>query len=132
MRAPSSKRRGTRAGSIPCAKSSATSSRRSARCPSCERSSETRSSPTGPRRPPRPAPPRTHDKEAVKPPVREADQWKGKLTRSEWEVSQASLERSPLKLRPEEITSILKQRIEQYDVETDLAEVGSVLEVGDG
>jgi F-type H+/Na+-transporting ATPase subunit alpha len=37
-----------------------------------------------------------------------------------------------LKLRPEEITSILKQRIEQYDVETDLAEVGSVLEVGDG
>jgi F-type H+-transporting ATPase subunit alpha len=37
-----------------------------------------------------------------------------------------------LKLRPEEITSILKQRIEQYDVETDLAEVGTVLEVGDG
>src|ERR671933_1854038 len=37
-----------------------------------------------------------------------------------------------MKLRPEEITSILKQRIEQYDVETDLAEVGSVLEVGDG
>jgi F-type H+/Na+-transporting ATPase subunit alpha len=37
-----------------------------------------------------------------------------------------------LKLRPEEITSILKQRIEQYDIETDLAEVGSVLQVGDG
>jgi F-type H+-transporting ATPase subunit alpha len=37
-----------------------------------------------------------------------------------------------VKLRPEEITSILKQRIEQYDVETDLAEVGSVLQVGDG
>jgi F-type H+/Na+-transporting ATPase subunit alpha len=37
-----------------------------------------------------------------------------------------------LKLRPEEITSILKQRIEDYDVESDLAEVGSVLEVGDG
>jgi len=37
-----------------------------------------------------------------------------------------------LKLRPEEITSILKRRIEEYDVETDLAEVGSVLEVGDG
>jgi F-type H+-transporting ATPase subunit alpha len=37
-----------------------------------------------------------------------------------------------LKLRPEEITSILKERIEQYDVETDLAEVGSVLQVGDG
>jgi F-type H+-transporting ATPase subunit alpha len=37
-----------------------------------------------------------------------------------------------VKLRPEEITSILKQRIEQYDVETDLAEVGGVLQVGDG
>jgi len=37
-----------------------------------------------------------------------------------------------VKLRPEEITSILKKRIEQYDVETDLAEVGTVLEVGDG
>ena len=65
----------------------------------------------------------------MKPPVREADQWKGLGNR---EVSQASLERSPLKLRPEEITSILKRRIEEYDVETDLAEVGSVLEVGDG
>jgi F-type H+-transporting ATPase subunit alpha len=37
-----------------------------------------------------------------------------------------------LKLRPEEITSILKQRIEEYAVETDLAEVGTVLQVGDG
>ena len=37
-----------------------------------------------------------------------------------------------MKLRPEEITSILKQRIEQYEVETDLAEVGTVLQVGDG
>jgi F-type H+-transporting ATPase subunit alpha len=37
-----------------------------------------------------------------------------------------------MKLRPEEITSILKQRIEQYDVETNLAEVGTVLQVGDG
>ena len=37
-----------------------------------------------------------------------------------------------MKLRPEEITSILKQRIEEYSVETDLAEVGSVLQVGDG
>jgi len=37
-----------------------------------------------------------------------------------------------LKLRPEEITSILKQRIEAYDVETDLAEVGTVLQIGDG
>jgi F-type H+/Na+-transporting ATPase subunit alpha len=37
-----------------------------------------------------------------------------------------------VKLRPEEITSILKDRIENYDVETDLAEVGTVLQVGDG
>jgi F-type H+/Na+-transporting ATPase subunit alpha len=37
-----------------------------------------------------------------------------------------------VKLRPEEITSILKERIEHYDVETDLAEVGTVLQVGDG
>jgi F-type H+/Na+-transporting ATPase subunit alpha len=37
-----------------------------------------------------------------------------------------------LKLRPDEITSILKERIEHYDVETDLAEVGTVLQIGDG
>jgi F-type H+/Na+-transporting ATPase subunit alpha len=37
-----------------------------------------------------------------------------------------------LKLRPEEITAILRERIEQYDVETDLAEVGTVLQIGDG
>src|SRR6266542_1281553 len=37
-----------------------------------------------------------------------------------------------MKLRPEEITSILKERIEKFDVETNLAEVGSVLQVGDG
>src|ERR687889_558836 len=37
-----------------------------------------------------------------------------------------------MQLRPEEITSILKERIEHYDVETDLAEVGTVLQVGDG
>ncbi|HKG09621.1 MAG TPA: F0F1 ATP synthase subunit alpha [Gaiellaceae bacterium] len=37
-----------------------------------------------------------------------------------------------MKLRPEEITSILKERIEKFDVETDLAEVGNVLQVGDG
>jgi F-type H+-transporting ATPase subunit alpha len=37
-----------------------------------------------------------------------------------------------MKLRPEEITSILKDRIRQFDVETDLSEVGSVLQVGDG
>jgi F-type H+/Na+-transporting ATPase subunit alpha len=35
-------------------------------------------------------------------------------------------------LRPEEITSILKQRIEEYSVETELAEVGTVLQIGDG
>jgi F-type H+/Na+-transporting ATPase subunit alpha len=37
-----------------------------------------------------------------------------------------------MKLRPEEITSILRQRIEEYSVQTDLAEVGTVLQVGDG
>jgi F-type H+-transporting ATPase subunit alpha len=37
-----------------------------------------------------------------------------------------------LKLRPEEITAILKQRIEEYDIETDLAEVGTILQIGDG
>jgi F-type H+/Na+-transporting ATPase subunit alpha len=37
-----------------------------------------------------------------------------------------------LKIRPEEITSILRQQIEAYDVETDLAEVGTVLQLGDG
>ena len=37
-----------------------------------------------------------------------------------------------MKLRPEEITSILKDRIQQFDVETDLSEVGTVLQVGDG
>jgi F-type H+/Na+-transporting ATPase subunit alpha len=37
-----------------------------------------------------------------------------------------------VKLRPEEITSILRRRIEQFDVETDLTEVGTVLQVGDG
>jgi F-type H+-transporting ATPase subunit alpha len=37
-----------------------------------------------------------------------------------------------LKLRPEEITAILRQRIEQFEVETDLAEVGTVLQIGDG
>jgi F-type H+-transporting ATPase subunit alpha len=37
-----------------------------------------------------------------------------------------------LKLRPEEITSILRKQLEEYDVETDLAEVGTVLQLGDG
>src|SRR3712207_653135 len=41
-------------------------------------------------------------------------------------------EETQVRIRPEEITSILKQRIEEYDVETDLAEVGTVLQVGDG
>ena len=37
-----------------------------------------------------------------------------------------------MKLRPEEITSILKSRIESYDVQSDLSEVGTVLQIGDG
>ena len=37
-----------------------------------------------------------------------------------------------MKLRPEEITSILRQRIEEFDVDTNLAEVGAVLQLGDG
>jgi F-type H+-transporting ATPase subunit alpha len=37
-----------------------------------------------------------------------------------------------LKLRPEEITSILRERIENFDTESNLAEVGNVLQVGDG
>src|ERR1700751_3706874 len=37
-----------------------------------------------------------------------------------------------MKLRPEEITSILRERIEKFEVETNLAEVGAVLQVGDG
>jgi F-type H+-transporting ATPase subunit alpha len=37
-----------------------------------------------------------------------------------------------VKLRPEEITSLLKERIENYDVDTELSEVGTVLQIGDG
>ena len=37
-----------------------------------------------------------------------------------------------MKLRPEEITAILKDRIQEFDVQTDLSEVGTVLQVGDG
>src|SRR5437764_256989 len=37
-----------------------------------------------------------------------------------------------MKLRPEEITSILRDRIENFDAESNLAEVGTVLQVGDG
>ena len=37
-----------------------------------------------------------------------------------------------MKLSPEEITAILRERIESFDVATDLSEVGSVLQDGDG
>src|SRR5436190_8029448 len=37
-----------------------------------------------------------------------------------------------MKLRPEEITSILRERIENFDAESNLAEVGTVLQLGDG
>jgi len=37
-----------------------------------------------------------------------------------------------VKLRPEEITAILKDRIRELDVETDLSEVGTILQLGDG
>src|SRR6476620_405735 len=37
-----------------------------------------------------------------------------------------------MKLRPEEITAILRERIENFDTESNLAEVGAVLQIGDG
>ncbi|HLA80607.1 MAG TPA: F0F1 ATP synthase subunit alpha, partial [Thermoleophilia bacterium] len=37
-----------------------------------------------------------------------------------------------MKLRPEEITSVLKSRIKQYDAGIDIQEVGTVVMVGDG
>jgi F-type H+-transporting ATPase subunit alpha len=37
-----------------------------------------------------------------------------------------------LKLRPEEITSVLKSRIKQYETGVDFQEVGTVVQVGDG
>jgi F-type H+-transporting ATPase subunit alpha len=37
-----------------------------------------------------------------------------------------------VKLRPEEITSVLKSQIENYQAEVEVDEVGTVLEVGDG
>ena len=37
-----------------------------------------------------------------------------------------------MKLRPEEITSVLKSQIENYQAEVEVEEVGTVLEVGDG
>ncbi|HBS60956.1 MAG TPA: F0F1 ATP synthase subunit alpha, partial [Firmicutes bacterium] len=35
-------------------------------------------------------------------------------------------------LRPEEITSIIKQQIENYEVDLDVDEIGTVIDVGDG
>ena len=37
-----------------------------------------------------------------------------------------------MKLRPEEITSVLRSQIENYQAEVEIEEVGTVLEVGDG
>ncbi len=37
-----------------------------------------------------------------------------------------------MKLRPEEITSVLKSRIKQYETGVDIQEVGTVVQVGDG
>ena len=37
-----------------------------------------------------------------------------------------------MKLRPEEITSVLKSRIQQYEAGIDIQEVGTVVQVGDG
>ena len=37
-----------------------------------------------------------------------------------------------MKLRPEEITAVLKSQIENYEAEIEVSEVGRVLEVGDG
>ncbi|MEK7817343.1 MAG: F0F1 ATP synthase subunit alpha, partial [Actinomycetota bacterium] len=37
-----------------------------------------------------------------------------------------------MKLRPEEITEVLKSQIENYEAEVEVREVGRVLEVGDG
>jgi len=37
-----------------------------------------------------------------------------------------------MKLRPTEITSILKDQIENYDTTSDVSEVGTVVQVGDG
>ncbi|VBB09237.1 Hypothetical protein LUCI_4527, partial [Lucifera butyrica] len=37
-----------------------------------------------------------------------------------------------MKMRPEEITSIIKQQIERYQVDLNVDDVGTVIEVGDG
>ena len=37
-----------------------------------------------------------------------------------------------MKLKPDEITSVLKKEISAYQSEIDIEEVGTILEVGDG
>ena len=37
-----------------------------------------------------------------------------------------------ISIRPDEISSIIQQQIEQYDQEVKVANVGTVLQVGDG
>ena len=37
-----------------------------------------------------------------------------------------------MKMKPEEITAIIKKQIEDYNVEMNVDDVGTVLEVGDG
>jgi len=37
-----------------------------------------------------------------------------------------------MKLRPEEISSIIKQQIEKYRTEVEVTDVGTVIQVGDG
>ena len=37
-----------------------------------------------------------------------------------------------MKLRPDEIANILKAEIERYEVQTDVEEVGTIIQIGDG
>jgi len=37
-----------------------------------------------------------------------------------------------VKLRPDEIANILKAEIERYEVQTDVEEVGTIIQIGDG
>ena len=37
-----------------------------------------------------------------------------------------------MKIRPEEITSVLERELEKYEAALDVEQVGTVLEVGDG
>ena len=37
-----------------------------------------------------------------------------------------------MNMKPEEITAIIRKQIEDYNVETNVDDVGTVLEVGDG